>query len=324
MKSFKTIFKNIIDSEYAVISLLILLVVVVGPFSPHFFTLQNIINVLVRATTVATAAIGMTYVIITAGIDLSIGGIVVLTAYVGVDQFIGNMGLNVWLVFLLMVLFGGFIGLLNGTSIVVFGMPPFIATLAMLSLTRGLSLFIFEASTLFGLPASYLFFGQGKFLGIPFPILVFLILFLIFTFILQKTVFGRSVFAVGNNPKAAWLAGINVNSTIFFTYIISGLTAGATAVILSARISAVVGTLGVGLELDVISAVVIGGTSLLGGEGNILGSVAGALIITTVGNMLTLMRVSPFIQEFSKGLVLWIAVVIDMARKGNILKGPGD
>jgi len=324
MKDLNNILKTVIHSEYSVILLLFLLIVVVGPFSPNFFTLQNLMNLLVRTTTIAIAAIGMTYVVITGGIDLSVGGIIVLTSYIGLAQFIYKMSLNVWLAVLLMILFGGFIGLLNGINIVVFGMPPFIATLAMLSLTRGLSLFLFEAKTYFGLPESYIFFGQGNVLGIPFPILAFLFLFVIFTFILQKTIFGRSVFAVGNNPKAAWLAGINVNSTIFFTYIVSGLTAGTAAVILSSRIASVVATLGVGLELDVVAAVVIGGTSLLGGEGHIINSIAGALIITTVGNILTLMRISPFIQEFSKGLVLWSAVLIDMARKGYIFRKPDE
>lgn len=324
MKTLIRLFKNLATSDYAVIILLFALILVVGPFSPNFFKFQNIMNVLVRTTVTATAAIGLTYVIITGGIDLSIGGIVVLVAYIGVDKFMNVMGMNVYLALLLMIIFGGAIGFLNGFSIVVLGMPPFIATLAMLGMTRGLSLLMFEAKTFYNLPELFLFFGQGNFFGIPLPILIFLSFFLVGFFVLRNTVFGRSVYAVGNNKKAAWLAGINVNRSILLAYVISGITAAVACIILSSKLQAVVGSLGVGLELDVISAVVIGGTSLLGGQGNILGSIVGALIIAVVGNMLTLMRISPYIQEFSKGLVLWIAVLVDMARKGYIFRKPGE
>lgn len=318
MKLLIKLIKNLATSDYAVIILLFALILVVGPFSPNFFKLQNIMNVLERTAVTATAAIGVTYVIISGGIDLSIGGIVVLVAYIGVDTLIDVMGINIFVALLMMIIFGGIIGFLNGFSIVVLGMPPFIATLAMLSMTRGLSLFMFEAKTLYGLPKLYVFFGQGEAFGIPMPILIFLFSFLIGFFVLRNTVFGRSVYAVGNNKKAAWLAGINVNRTILSVYVISGMTAAVASIILSSRLEAVVGTLGVGLELDIISAVVIGGTSLLGGEGNILGSIVGALIISIVGNMLTLMKISPYIQELSKGVVLWVAVLADMARKGYI------
>lgn len=324
MKSLIKFIKSFANSDYAVISLLFALVVLVGPFSPNFFSLQNIMNVLVRTTVTAIAAIGVTYVIITGGIDLSIGGIVVLVAYIGVGIFIDVMGMNILVALLMVIILGGIIGFLNGFSIVVLGMPPFIATLAMLGMTRGLSLLMFEAKTLYSLPELYVFFGQGEAFGIPIPILMFLLFFLIGFFILRNTVFGRSIYAVGNNKKAAWLAGINVNRTILLVYVISGVTAAIASIILTSKLEAVVASLGSGFELDVISAVVIGGTSLLGGSGNIVGSVVGALVISIVGNMLTLMRVSPFVQELSKGAVLWTAVLVDMARKGYIFKKPSE
>lgn len=324
MKLLIKFIKNLANSDYAVIMLLFALVLVVGPFSANFFTPQNIMNVLVRTTVTATAAIGLTYVIITGGIDLSVGGTLVLVAYIGVDKLIDVMGINIFVAILMMIILGGIIGFLNGFSIVVLGMPPFIATLAMLGMTRGLSLLMFEAKTLYSLPELYVFFGQGEAFGIPIPILMFLLFFLIGFFILRNTVFGRSIYAVGNNKKAAWLAGINVNRTILLVYVISGVTAAIASIILTSKLEAVVASLGSGFELDVISAVVIGGTSLLGGSGNIVGSVVGALIISIVGNMLTLMRVSPFVQELSKGAVLWTAVLVDMARKGYIFKKPSE
>ena len=244
MKSVLILFKKIADSDYAVLLLLIALVVSVGPFSPNFFTYQNLMNVLVRTTVTATAAIGMTFVIITGGIDLSIGGILVLVAYIGVDQFVTAMEMNAFIAALLMVLLGGFIGLINGLSVVLLGMPPFIATLAMLGMARGLSLFLFQAKTLYGLPDSYVALGQGEIIGIPMPIIIFACLLVICFFLLNNTVFGRSVFAVGNNKRAAWLAGIKVNWTICVVYIIGGITAGISSVILSSRLEAVVGNLG--------------------------------------------------------------------------------
>jgi ribose transport system permease protein len=147
--------------------------------------------------------------------------------------------------------------------------------------------------------------------------------FIVAYLLLKYTLIGRNIYAVGSNAKAAWLAGVNIKKTTFLAYVISGITGGATAVILTSRLASVVGSLGTGLELDVISAVVIGGTSLMGGAGTVLGSLVGALIIETVSNILTLARVSPFFTVFAKGLVLWLAVLIDMARKGYVFKKPG-
>lgn len=193
-----------------------------------------------------------------------------------------------------------------------------------MNITRGLAHFIYQAKTVYTLPKSWNVFGSEKLMGVPTPIIIFLFFFIIAYLLLKYTLFGRSLYAVGSNAKAAWLAGVNTKRTIFLAYVISGITAGATAVLLTARMFAVVGSSGLGLELDVISAVVIGGTSLMGGEGYVLGSVVGALIIEIVGNILTLGRVSPFFVLVAKGLVLWLAVLIDMSRKGKVFKKSGE
>jgi ribose/xylose/arabinose/galactoside ABC-type transport system permease subunit len=312
--------KQLINSEYTIVAILLLLIIIASPIVPKFLTLQNFSNILTRTTVSAMAAIGMTFVIISGGIDLSIGGMVILSAYIGVETLVQNLGINIYLAALIMLGLGAIMGMLNGISVVVLRMPPFIATLAMMNITRGLAHFIYQAKTVFNLPKSWSIFGSGKLIGLPVPIIIFLIFFIIAYLILKYTLFGRSIYAAGSNAKAAWLAGVNVKKIVFLAYVISGITAGATAVILTSRLFSVVGSLGSGLELDVISAVVIGGTSLLGGEGTILGSLIGSLIIESVGNILVLARISPFFTLVAKGLVLWLAVLIDMARKGYVFK----
>lgn len=316
--------KQIINSEYAIIALLFLLILITSPIVPNFLSLQNFSNILTRTTVIAMAAIGMTFVIITGGIDLSMGGMVIICSYIGVETLVQNLNINIYLAALTMLGIGAIVGILNGFSVVVFRMPPFIATLAMMNITRGLAHFIYQAKTVFGLPKAWSVFGSGKLIGVPVPIIIFLTFFLIAYLLLKYTVFGRNIYAVGSNAKAAWLAGVNVKKTTFLAYVISGITGGATAVILTSRLFSVVGSLGTGLELDVISAVVIGGTSLMGGEGTVLGSLVGALIIETVGNILVLARVSPFFTLVAKGLVLWLAVLVDMIRKGYVFRKPGE
>jgi len=316
----KKILRKILDSEYAIGLLLLLLVIFAIIFCPDFFSVQNFSNILNRTSTIAIAAIGMTYVIIGGGIDLSVGGILILVAYIGVGKFINTMGLSVELSILLMMMLGAFLGLLNGLSVVYLKMPSFIATLAMLSITRGLSLYMFKAVTLFGFSKKYLFLGQSKLLGVPMSIIVFLGLAIIGEYILRYTIFGRSIYALGNNKKAAWLTGVNIDRAAVSTFVISGLTAGIAGIVLSSRMEAVTGNMGTGLELDVIAAVVIGGCSLMGGEGSVIGAIIGGIIISVFGNILVLLRLSPFIQEFSKGLLLWVAILIDMARRGYIGK----
>ncbi|GAB4112293.1 MAG: ABC transporter permease [Candidatus Caldatribacteriota bacterium] len=314
------IISEFIKSEYSIIALLFLLIIIASPIVPNFLTAQNIINILTRTTVIAMAAIGMTFVIISGGIDLSIGGIVVLTAYIGVETLVQHMGVNIFLAAIIMLCIGAFIGAMNGFSIVVFGMPPFIATLAMMNMTRGLAHFFYQAKTVFGLPRAWSIFGSERLMGIPIPIIIFLVFFILGYLLLKYTILGRHIYAVGSNAKAAWLAGISVKKTTFIAYVICGMSAGVTSVILTSRLFSVVGSLGTGLELDVISAVVIGGTSLMGGSGTVLGSLVGAIIIETVSNILTLAKVSPFFSVFAKGLVLWLAILIDMGRKGYFFK----
>lgn len=311
---------ELLKSEYTIIGLLFLLIILAVPFVPNFMTIQNISNILTRTTIVAMGAIGMTYVIIARGIDLSINGVFLICTYIGIATLINGLGINIYLATLIILGMGAFCGCINGFSIVFLGMPPFIATLAMLNITKGLSYFIYKAVTIYDIPESWRVFGAGKIFGFPVSIIIFLIFYLIAEYVLKFTVFGRNIFAVGSNPKAAWLAGVNTKKTIFLVYVISGITAAASGIILTSRVASVAVGLGTGIELDIISAVIIGGTSFFGGEGTLLGSLVGAIIIETVGNILTLSRVSPFFVLVAKGLVLWLAVLLDMIRKGKVFR----
>lgn len=315
--------KRSFNSDFAVVFVLFFIILVIGPFIPNFFSANNLVNLFVRTTISATAAIGMTYVILTGGIDLSIGGIIILVAYIGTETFLKGFGLNVWIVALFMALIGALIGLVNGFSVVSMGMPPFIATLAMMNITRGMAHYFYEAKTVFGLPESYYVFGQANLWGFPVPIIICLLFLIAAYFVLRYTTMGRCIYAIGSNITAAWLAGIKVKRVKYSAYIISGFTAGVASVLLTSRLSSVVAGLGLGVELDVIAAVVIGGTSLFGGAGGVIGSAIGALIITTVTNILTLTGVSPFLELVAKGIVLWIAVLMDMIRKGEVFKSNG-
>jgi ribose/xylose/arabinose/galactoside ABC-type transport system permease subunit len=310
--------RQAIRSEFAILLILIAMCGVMSFLSPDFLTVSNLINVLQRSATTGIVALGMTFVILTGGIDLSVGGQVVLISVIGAMLMVG--GVAVPLAVLAMIALGALLGSLNGIAVTILGLPPFIATLAMMNITRGMSLFINQGKTVFGLPESYEFFGLSWRLGLPMPIWIFGLLFGLAFFVLQYTTYGRNVYAVGSGPKAAWLAGIKVRAVYFSVYVISGILSAIGAIVLTSRLLSAPGTMGLGLELDAIAAVVIGGTSTFGGEGNIAGTVVGTLIIEVIGNAMNLLAVSPFLQEVVKGLIILLALVLDMWRKGYIFK----
>lgn len=316
--------KQLINSEYTIIALLFLIIIVATPFVNNFMTIRNFSNILTRTVIVAMGAIGMTYVIISGGIDLSINGVILISSYIGVETLMNHFGMNLYLATLCILGIGGIVGCLSGFSVVVLNMPPFIATLSMLYITKGLAFFIYKAKTVYDLPKAWSIFGEGKLFGFPIAIIIFLIFYMIANYILKYTLFGRHIYAVGSNAKAAWLAGVNTRRTVFLAYVMSGITAAGAGIILTSRVFSVAVSLGTGIELDIISAVIIGGTSFFGGIGTLLGSVIGAIIIETLGNILVLSRVSPFFILVAKGMILWLAVLLDMVRKGYAFKRLGD
>jgi ribose/xylose/arabinose/galactoside ABC-type transport system permease subunit len=216
---------------------------------------------------------------------------------------------------------GGIIGAINGFCISKLVFPPFIITLAMMNITRGLALYLTQGRTIFGFPESFKFFGFSFILGIPVSILILFIIFYLGHIGLKYTSFGRAVYAVGDNEKAAWLSGLDTKKVIFWVYVLQGFLAALGSIILVSRLQSATAAMAKGMELDAIASVVIGGTSLFGGEGNVGGTFIGVLIITIISNIMNLLGISPFLQDSLKGAVIILAVLLDLWRKGYLTRG---
>lgn len=279
--------------------------------TPTFLTSANLLNVGEQAAVVAILAFGMTYVIVTAGIDLSVGSVAALSAVcagyfvaAGVPGIVG---------FVLGPLVGLVTGLVSGLAVAYGRLPAFIATLAMLSIGRGLTLVISEGKPLM-MPDAIS--ALGARLGIvPVPVLVMVVMFAITAFVLNSTVFGRSLYAIGGNEEAARLSGLPVKRTLAGVYALAGLYSGIAGMVLAGRLASAQPQAAYGYELDAIAAVVIGGASLAGGQGRAFGTLIGAVILAVIRNGLNLMNVSSFWQQVVIGLVIAIAVSIDVLRR---------
>ncbi|WP_303964902.1 ribose ABC transporter permease [Sporosarcina ureae] len=306
----KTNMKSSIQKLGPVIGLL-LIIVIISVMSPSFLTMNNLFNVLRQVSINALIAFGMTFVILTGGIDLSVGSILALTGAVTAGMMSG--GMDPILAMLLGVLLGVLLGAINGLIIAKGKVAPFIATLATMTIFRGLTLVYTEGRPISGLGDSFTFqmLGKGYILGIPVPVVTMAISFAVLYFILKKTTFGRRVYAVGGNEEASRLSGINVDRIKIYVYSLAGGLTAIAALILTSRLNSAQPTAGNMFELDAIAAVVLGGTSLTGGRGWIVGTLVGALIIGVLNNGLNLIGVSSFFQQVVKGAVILIAVLLD-------------
>jgi ribose transport system permease protein len=301
---------------------LIVLIVFFSLSSPNFFQLNNIVGILIATSVVGILAFGQTFVIVSGGIDLSVGTVMTL-ASVMTAVAITNLGLPVPIGIVVGVLSGGVMGLFNGVLIARFKLPPFIATLGTLNVARGLALVISHLSPIYftGTPE----FNQsimGSLVGEIVPGLdipnIVLILFgagIVAAFILSRTILGRFTYALGSNEEAARLSGVNVVGWKVVVYTLCGLFAGLGGVLIAARVNSAQPSLGFGYELDAISAVVIGGTSLSGGEGTILGTIIGAFIVRTLTNGLQILNVPQEWQIVVTGVVVILAVYLDIIRR---------
>lgn len=289
---------------------LIAISIFVGIASPSFFTEYNIISVLRQASINGLLAFGLTVVIISGGIDLSVGSILAVSSMVMALMI--NSGTNPFIAMIVALLIGATVGIINGVLIAKGKLQPFIATLGTMMVFRGATLYISN-----GVPASKLgegligWIGRGYFLGIPIPVYVLIIIFLIFHYFLRNTTFGKRIYAIGGNEKAARLSGVNVENNIIYIYMISGILAALAGIILTSRVDSAVPTAGQGYELTAIAAAVIGGTSLAGGKGRAVGTIVGALIIAVIVNGLNLVGTSPYLQQIITGLVIVFAVIAD-------------
>ncbi|AZR74898.1 ribose ABC transporter permease [Anoxybacter fermentans] len=288
---------------------LIGLIIVLSFLSEYFLTLPNLLNVTRQVSINAILAFGMTFVILTGGIDLSVGSILALTSAITAGLL--STGYDVVIAILAGLLLGAILGLFSGILVAKAKMPPFIVTLGMMTIARGFTLIYSGGRPISGFNKTFRFLGAGYLGIIPFPVVIMIIILLICYIVLRKTSFGRYVYAVGGNEKATKLSGINTDAIKMSVYAISGFLAAVSGIILTSRLNSAQPTAGTGYELDAIAAVVLGGTSLAGGQGGVIGTIMGALIIGVLNNGLNLLNVSSFYQLVAKGAVILIAVFLD-------------
>lgn len=287
---------------------------------PTFAKLENLLSVANQTAIYAILAIGMTMVIVTAGIDLSVGSLVALSSVVAALMIRGSGGQEASVIMvgvgcLAGIFVCGAAGLFNGVMVTGFGVPPFIITLSMMMIARGLARRLSGELSIQELPASYSVLGSGTLLGLPNPVVLMIVLYLVAHAVMTRTVFGRYVYAVGGNQEAARLSGVPVRRVKLLVYTLCGLLAGLGGIVQSSKLATGDPKLGVMFELDVIAAVVVGGTSLMGGEGRIFGTLIGAFIIAVMKNGLNLMSVGAPDQQIVLGTVVTVAVLIDTLKR---------
>ncbi len=292
---------------------LAIIVVVFSWLSPVFLTAPNLINVLQQSSINACIALGMTLVIVSGGIDLSVGPIAALAAVVAASLMVAGLPIPLAIVAALGV--GALCGLFNGVLIAYAGLQPFIVTLGGLSLYRALSLIYTGGNPVFGIPPEFRALTNGDLMGIPTPVVIVAVIALICWVVLNKTPLGEYLMAVGGNPEAARIAGVPVALTKISAFVISGVLAAVAALILVGRLGAAEPTLGNLWELDAIAAAAIGGASLMGGKGSIVGTILGAIILGSLRNGLTLMNVQAFYQLLATGIIIIAAMLIDSATR---------
>ena len=319
--------------KMAALAGLVLLVIFFSVTNEYFFTSNNIMTVGLQTSTIALIGIGATCVILTGGIDLSTGSVVALSGVAA--AMIVNAGVPVPVGMVLGILVGGICGLINGILVTRMKLPPFIATLGMMMVARGLALYVTNAAPVSGMPESFAALGNGAlfkiveegsnglpkvvFAGIPYPVIIMIFITILFTFALTKLKVGRYIYAIGSNEEAARLSGIKTNVIKIYAYVASGLLSGLTGVILASRLVTAQPNGGVSYELDAIASAVVGGTSLMGGVGTIPGTLIGSFIIGVLRNGLNMNGVSSFVQMIVIGLVIIVAVSLDQLRQSKKL-----
>jgi inositol transport system permease protein len=319
-KNYKDISKMLLK-KYGIVLILLGLFILMSILSPAFLKTRNLLNVVRQISVIGLIGMGVTMVIITTGIDLSSGSVIALAAVIAASlaQKVGweaamyptLLGLPVIVPIIAGIAVGAVSGLINGSIIAKFKIPPFIATLGMMTVARGLALLYSDGRPISSLTSSYNFIGQGEVFGIPFPIIILVVMALITHFLLNNTKFGRYVYAIGGNEHAALISGLNVAKYKVLIYTYAGVLSGMAGIMLSSRISSGQPGLGNGYELDAIASAVIGGTSFNGGIGTVWGTLVGALIIGILNNGLDLLNVSAYWQQILKGLIIVAAIILD-------------
>lgn len=313
--------RKLVIQEYGIFVAFLLLALILSVSNEYFLTAGNISNILLQTSINGILAIGMTFVILTRGIDLSVGSVVALAGIVSASFATNSSSAGIAgapypaLVALPVGLLVGIAcGAIIGVIVSRFAVPAFVATLGMLSAARGMTLLYGGGRPVAALTPEFRWIGTGNILGVPMPVVMLMIVFLVSWWVLNRTRFGRYIYAVGGNPHAAVTSGINVSRLRLLVYVISGGLAGLAGMMLSARTGSALPQAGISYELDAIAAVVIGGTSLSGGVGRITGTLVGALIISVMNNGLDLMGIQSYYQQVLKGALIVGAVMLDQKR----------
>lgn len=320
----KDIAKRVFRQENTVLITVLVALIAVFGFASEGLTVTrvNMTNVLLQSSTRGVAAIGQAFVILTAGIDVSVGGMALFCVVLGMSMMTSEMYMNIigfqaspYLGILAMIFGGIGWGAINGVSVSRIGMPALIVTLAVWQITTGFSFTVCQGRTVVFPPESMMFFGQGRILGVPVPIIIFISVAIVGYFVLSYTTYGRSVYAVGGNPVSAWLSGIDTKKILLSVYLISGALAGLAGVIMVGRTMSGCMRSMKGLEMDSIASATVGGCSLFGGRGSLIGVVIGALIIGVVNNSMSVLGAGPDAVNIVKGAIIFTAVAIDTVRR---------
>lgn len=298
----------------------VILIIVLAFFSfsapDSFLTSNNIFNMLRQVSMIGICSVGMTMVLLTAGIDISVGSVIALVGVVSA-LLIVNTGMPVALAMIIGILVGTDCGTVSGIMVARFQVPALIATLAMQTIARGFAFILTEGIPVYGLPEDIKFIGQGYMAGIPIPVIIMALVFLFGWWLLEKTRFGRYVYAIGGNEEVARLSGIDVKKGLLKVYALSGFFAGLAGVIMLSRINSGQPNTSEGFEMDVITGAVLGGVSVAGGEGKILNVIAGVLIMGVLSNGMTLLNLDTYWQWVVKGAVLLFAVAFDNMQRAR-------
>jgi ribose transport system permease protein len=319
MKKKEGVFKKlIVKREFNILALVVLVVIILSIATPNFLTTRNLVTLGINLSVYSILVIGMTMVLATGGVDLSIGAILGLTGMATGILHI-TFGLNIWLACLLSLVIAGILGAINGFMIGKVKITPLIVTLAMMGMARGLTYVITEGATVAvpNAPKLFLFLGKGKIIGVPVIIIISLVLLVVFDILMRNMIFFRKMYYLGSNEKATLLSGINVFKTKMSTYILMGLFSGIAGILTLSRFTVATPKAGIGAEMRIISACVIGGASLMGGVGTVLGSLAGLILLSVVNNGLILLDVSIYWQDFISGAILLLAVTLDQVTSRN-------
>jgi ribose/xylose/arabinose/galactoside ABC-type transport system permease subunit len=305
----RTLFRK---REFTVFGLIVVLAVVFSLTTERFLSMSNLTNLLLQLAGTAICAIGMTMIIITGGIDVSVGSMLGMSSVVAGKLLMGNV--PVLLVVLAAMGVGLLMGLTNGSLIAYGKVPPIIVTLGMLNIIRSLLFQLLGGRWISGVPPAIRVIGLGKWLGIPISMWIAVLLILFFSYFLNSRPLGRAIYALGNNPEAARVSGVNLARTTLFVYALTGVLVGFAGLIYVARTGIVQTNTGTGFELEVIAAVVLGGTSILGGKGTVIGSLLGAFLVGIIKNGMILLNVPALSEGLVIGALILISVVIDVIR----------